>query len=238
MDLFLIYPVQIAYTLVMLVVTSVFDIKYREVPNKLWIPFLPLAIFTYLEWPYVNPIVFVYSVAVSVVLLLVMAKAGLMGGADVVLILLLGLGNPIVLPPLFPRLSLLGGEAITVVIYTSVSIVLWGLVNALRNARDVSSLSGGSKWVIAFSGKKMTVGEFLKSRFYFPLTEIDESGNVRLRTHFKVEEDDAYWRKRFEVLLRRGVVREDTEIWVAWGVPVIPFFLIGYVVSLVVGLPL
>jgi preflagellin peptidase FlaK len=236
-DFYLIYPVQIAYTLVMLVITSIFDIKYREVPDKLWIPFVPMAIFTYLEWPYVNALVFVYSVVTSVILLLIMAKVGLMGGADVVLILLLGLGNPLVIPLLFPRLSLMGGEAITVVIYASIFIVLWGLVNALRNVRHVSSLSGSNKWMIAFSGRKMTVREFLNSRFYFPLTEIDDSGNVRLRTHFKVEEDDAYWRKRYEELLRKGVVREDTEIWVTWGVPVIPFFLMGYVVSLVVGLP-
>lgn len=221
----------------MLIITSIFDIKYREIPEKLWIPFAPLAVFTYLELHYVNLILFVYSVVVSVALLTVMTYVGLMGGADVILILLLGLGNPVVMPIFFPRFSLLGGEAITVVLYTSLIITLVGLYNMLRNWKYAKDVTGANRFLLAFSGKRMTVSQFLNSRFYFPLTEIDESGRMRVRTTFRADEDDAYWRKKYAELLERGVVKESTEIWVTWGVPVIPFFLIAYVISLVVGLP-
>jgi len=231
------YPIQVSYTLLMLIITSIFDIKSREVPEKLWIPFAPLAVFTYLELHYVNLLLFVYSVVVSVALLMVMTYVGLMGGADVVLILLLGLGNPVVMPIFFPRLSLLGGEAITVVLYTSLIITLVGLYNTIRNWKYTKDVTGANRFLLAFSGKRMTVSQFLNSRFYFPLTEIDESGRMRLRTTFRTDEDDAYWRKKYAELLERGVVNESTEIWVTWGVPVIPFFLIAYVISLVVGLP-
>jgi len=43
--------------------------------------------------------------------------------------------------------------------------------------------------------------------------------------------------EKYAELLERGVIKESSEIWVTWGVPVIPFFLIAYVISLVVGLP-
>ena len=237
MNFLLIYPLQVAYSLVMLVVASIFDIKSREVPDRLWIPFLPMVVFTYLELDYVNTFVFVYSVAVSVAVLFVLTKLGLMGGADVVLMALLGLGNPVVLPLFFPRFSLIGGEAITVLIYTSLLIALSGVSNLLRNYSHTKGLDMKTRLVLAYSGKRMKVRDFLNSKFHFPLTVIDDKGNVKLRTTFQVEEDDRVWREKYAELVRKGVLKEDAEIWVTWGVPVIPFFLLGYVLSLFVGLP-
>ena len=237
MNFLLIYPLQVAYSLVMLVVTSIFDIKSREIPDKLWIPFLPMVVFTYLEHDYVNAFVFVYSVVMSVVVLLALTKVGLMGGADVVLMALLGLGNPIVLPFFFPRFSLIGGESLTVLIYTSLLIALSGVSNLLRNYSHTKGLDTKTRLVLAYSGKRMKVRDFLNSRFLYPLTVIDDKGNVKLRTTFQVEEDDRVWREKYAELVRKGVLKEDAEIWVTWGVPVIPFFLIGYVLSLFVGLP-
>jgi Type IV leader peptidase family. len=151
----------------MLIITSIFDIKSREVPEKLWIPFAPLAVFTYLELHYVNLLLFIYSVVVSVALLMVMTYVGLMGGADVVLILLLGLGNPVVMPIFFPRFSLLGGEAITVVLYTSLIITLVGLYNAIKNWKYTKDVTGANRFLLAFSGKRMAVSQFLNSSSTF-----------------------------------------------------------------------
>ncbi len=238
MILSLIYPIQIVYTLIMLIVTSIFDIKYREVPDRLWIPFVPLVVFTYLEFKYVNPFVFAYSLIVSVVLLLVLAKVGLMGGADVVLMLLLGLGNPVVFPLIFNRFSLVGGEALTVLMYTSFAIFLTGVVNFLRNFGKTKGLDLRTRLVLSYSGRRMKVRDFLTSKFLFPLTLVDDRGNVTLRLTFGVDEDDKAWRERYAELVRKGILKDDAEIWVTWGVPVIPFFLIGYVASLIVGLPI
>mgnify|MGYP001770635756 CR=1 FL=1 len=234
----LIYPFQVAYSLVMLVVTSIFDIKSREIPDKLWIPFLPIVVFTYLEHEYVNTFVFVYSVIMSLVVLLALTKLGLMGGADVVLMVLLGLGNPVVRPFFFPRFSLMGGESLTVLIYTSLIIALGGVSNLLRNYSRTKGFDIRTRLVLAYSGKRMKVRDFLNSRFIYPLTVIDDKGNMKLRTTFQVEEDDRVWREKYAELVRKGVLKDDMEIWVTWGVPVIPFFLIGYVLSLFVGLPI
>jgi len=38
-------------------------------------------------------------------------------------------------------------------------------------------------------------------------------------------------------MLAEGKVREDTMIWVTWGVPVLTFMLFAYLLSLLIGLP-
>ncbi|MEM4912284.1 MAG: A24 family peptidase C-terminal domain-containing protein, partial [Metallosphaera sp.] len=54
---------------------------------------------------------------------------------------------------------------------------------------------------------------------------------------FSVEEDDSYWREVYKRLVNERKVSLDKYIWVAWGVPVLPFLLAGYIISLVIGLP-
>ncbi|AAY79562.1 conserved protein [Sulfolobus acidocaldarius DSM 639] len=91
---------------------------------------------------------------------------------------------------------------------------------------------------LAISARRIKVKDFLSSKFLFPLTVIDEKGNQSIRTSFDVEEDDEEWRKLYREYVGKGLIREEDYIWVMWGVPVIPFFFLGYLISLVIGFPI
>lgn len=91
--------------------------------------------------------------------------------------------------------------------------------------------------ILALSAKRMKVKDFLNSSFLFPLTQVDDDGNVTLRSTFSIEEDDKEWKQKFRKLVEERRISEDSYIWVAWGVPVLPFMLIGYLLSLVIGFP-
>lgn len=158
-------------------------------------------------------------------------------GADVICATLVGALNPVTHPFLFPNLSGRGLEGLTVLLYTAIAIAVAGVLNLGRNFRYTSGLPWFKRLPLAFSGRRITVEEFLRSKFLFPLTEITEDGNLKLRTTFSVDEDDSKWRETFRLLLEQGKIGNDTYIWVAWGVPVLTFMLAAYVFSLMVGLP-
>ncbi|BCU69483.1 peptidase A24 [Stygiolobus caldivivus] len=223
----------------MLVHTSILDIKTREVDLKIWLIYSPLIIFLYFDYRHVIPLLYIYSVVTTNVLIYVFYRLALMGGADLFLSIILSLSNAAVYPIFFPRFSELGIEPLVIVLYASLLIGISAIMNLLRNIGKVErNLPFSTKLSLLISGKKITVRQFLDSKFLFPLTQVNEDGTVSIRTSFSVDEDDAEWRKKFQEYIEKGIIKEDDEIWVVWGVPVIPFILAGYVLSLIIGLPL
>lgn len=221
----------------MLIHVSILDIKYREVKLKTWLFYVPLVVFFIFYVEKINLFLYLYSLGVSIVVLYMFYKLSLMGGADLFAILLIGLSNPSVHPLLFPTFSELGMEPLIVILYTSISVFLVSLFNFARYFKYTKGMPFGKRVILALSAKRIKVKDFLDSSFLFPLTQVDESGNITLRTTFSIEEDDKEWRLRFKKLVEEGKISEDSYIWVAWGVPVLPFMLIGYLVSLIIGLP-
>ncbi|BDC18956.1 hypothetical protein HS5_18460 [Acidianus sp. HS-5] len=164
-------------------------------------------------------------------------RLSLVGGADLIAIFIIGLSNPVVRPFFFPTLSELGIEPLTVILYSSLSIFLVSLYNLAKYFKYTKGMPLSKRIVFALSAKRMKVKDFLNSSFLFPLTQIDDSGNVTLRNTFSIEEDDKEWRQKFRKLVEERKIAEDSYIWVAWGVPVLPFILVGYLLSLVIGFP-
>ncbi len=129
-------------------------------------------------------------------------------------------------------------EPLIVVLYSSVLIVLAGITNFFSNFKYTKGMPLTTRLTISFTAKRMRVDQFLKSKFLFPLTEIDDEGKESLRLGFSVEEDDSVWREKYSKLVTEGKLEPSKIIWVAWGVPVLAFILLGYLISLVVGLPI
>lgn len=223
----------------MLLHTSYLDIKSREVDLKIWLFYSPLIFLFIFQYHNLSLFLFLYSVLTTNVLILIFYWLSLMGGADLFLSLILSFSNASVRPLFFSTFSSIGLEPLIVLLYSSALILLDGIVNLLRNFKYTSDYSFGTRLTLALSGKRITVKEFLNSKFLFPLTQIDEhTGTITLRTTFSVEEDDAEWRKKFKEYVEKGLIKEDDYIWVMWGVPVIPFIALGYFLSLIVGLPI
>ena len=223
----------------MLIHTSYLDIKYREVNPKIWLIYSPLILFFFINFQRLNLFLFFYSYIISSILIFIFYYFSLLGGADLFLLLILNLANAHVRSLLGDSYFINSGmEPLIVIIYSLIPIVIVGLGNLLFNLHKTpKDLSLKTRMTLAFSGRQMTIKEFLNSKFVFPLTEIDQNGSRQVRLSFSIEEDDSEWRKRYEKLLKEGLVREDEKIWVAWGVPVIPFILLGYSLLIIFGFP-
>ncbi|ARM77088.1 A24 family peptidase C-terminal domain-containing protein [Acidianus manzaensis] len=225
----------------MFIHASILDIKYREIDLKIWALYSPLVIFIIFYIKSINLLLYSYSLGVSLILLYIFYRFSLMGGADIFAILISGLANAKVYPFLniFPTsfLSQLGIEPLVIMLYSSILIFLMSLFNFLKNFKYTKDLSLSQRILIALSAKRIKVKDFLNSKFLFPLTQINENGDRELRTTFSIEEDDKEWREKFRNLLSNGRIKEDDYIWVAYGIPVIPYMFIGFLLSLLVGFP-
>ncbi len=219
--------------------TSYLDIRDREVDPVIWVFYSPLIVFGFLNFHYLNLFLFGYSYVISSIVIIVFYYLSLLGGADLFLLLILNLANAHI-ETLFGNSFLIreGIEPLIVLIYSLLPVTIAGIANMIRNyPRTPRCFDTKKKLLLAFSGKQMTVDKFLKSKFVFPLTEVDPKGNKNVRLSFSIEEDDAEWRQKYSELLEKGILRGDEKIWVAWGVPVIPFILLGYTLLLIVGFP-
>ncbi|MDT7901827.1 MAG: A24 family peptidase C-terminal domain-containing protein [Acidianus sp.] len=222
----------------MLIHVSILDLKYREVDFKIWLIYLPLVVFFIFYVHRIDLFLYSYSLGVSVFVLYMFYKLSLMGGADLMAILIIGLSNPSVYPLFFPTFSELGMEPLIVILYSSISVFLVSLYNLVKYFKYTKGMPFSKRIILALSAKRIKVKDFLNSSFLFPLTQVDDNGNVTLRSTFSIEEDDNEWKQKFRKLVEERRISEDSYIWVAWGVPVLPFMLIGYLLSLVLGFPL
>jgi preflagellin peptidase FlaK len=221
----------------MLLHTSILDIIKREVELKTWLIYSPLIVFLYFDLFKINILIFIYSFIIIILLSYLLYKFSLLGGADVMALLLLGLGNSYVEPLFFPKLSKLGMEPMIVLFYSSIYVLALGIYNFMKNYKHTSNMPFSLRIILSFNGKRMKVKDFLNSKFYFPLTIVNENSR-ELRTSFSIDEDDSEWRRIYSELVKKGILREDEYIWVSWGVPILPFILLGYITSLFIGLPL
>jgi len=223
----------------MLLHVTYLDLKTREIDLKIWLLYSPLALFFLFQYKNLNIFLYLYSVITVNILLLVFYYVSLMGGADLFLSLILSLSNASVRPLFFSNFSMIGLEPLTILLYSSLLIFLTSIGNLLRNYSYTKGYPLKLRIILALSGKRIKVKDFLNSKFLFPLTQIDESsGQVAIRTTFLVDEDDAEWRRKFSEYVKKGLIKEEDYIWVTWGVPVIPFIALGYFISLISGLPL
>lgn len=222
----------------MLIHTSILDLKSREVDLKIWLYYLPLIIFLYFDIKYIYLPLYLYSLTTSSILLILLYKMSMLGGADIFASIILSLSNASIISLIPSRLVRIGIEPILILLYTSLSILVYSGINFVRNFKDVKGLSVTQKMLLALVGKKIKIKDFLNSKFLFPLTTIKENGSVELRFNFNIEEDDKEWREYYKRLLEKRIIKEDDIIWVTWGVPVLPFMLLGYLLTLILGFPI
>ena len=223
----------------MLLHATYLDLKSREIDLKIWLLYSPLVLLFLFQYRNLNIFLYLYSAITANVLLLIFYYVSLIGGADLFLSLILSLSNASVRPLFFARLSVMGLEPLTILLYSSLSILLISIGNLVRNYPYTRGYPIGLRLILALSGRRVKVKDFLNSKFLYPLTQIDESSKqITIRTTFSVEEDDAEWRRKFSEYVKKGLINEDDYIWVTWGIPVIPFMTLGYFISLISGLPL
>lgn len=228
MDLSLI---PILVTLLTLVIASLYDIKYREIPEYIWLPALIISLIT-LFMIKVDLIVLAISL-IPALILFTLSFIGMIGGADFLAILLVGISTPYLNVIPISLLTLLYSALIP-----SFTIIYNVLINLIKYKELINNLKCGmsNKVLLIFLGRPMRIGDYVRSKFMYPLTLVrcsNEGSEIVCRTSFNIDEDYRDHIKNFKLCLSKGVLRTDDYVWVTPAFPHIVFITIGYVLSLI-----
>ena len=239
----------ILLTLFFFVLSSVYDLKTREVDDKVWLVYGSIGAALTASRLILDPsalIVTAISIAVATVLALGIFYFGLFGGADAKAIICLGLTLPLApvsfqsvlgYPhPFFPVTAMIMGYI------CSASVAVWfGVRNSITYARlggrMFDGLESEPKWrkLMAFlTGYRAGVSK-LRSTFYlYPMEEVPAGAAKRsFKFFFDAEIDRDQLVSSFVESLSR--VGYQGDVWVTPGLPMLLFILMGLVITLIFG---
>jgi len=257
-------PIQFEYgsilvSLLCLAVGVVYDVKTREVTDKLWLVYgalgLTLTIIrTFVDASLILPIIL--SIGLSTLLALGLAQFALFGGADAKALICLALTTPLTptfAHPMFgyayPFLPIL--VMLTAFVYSG-SVVMWILGKNLSRYIHTGELgfSGAlaeeSCWKKAFavmSGYPVSLLELKASIHLYPMEGFTQEGNgVKRRFIFSLNiAERAESISKLDALAREHFSEVDFEklkLWATPGLPMLLFIFISFLSSLIVGDPM
>jgi preflagellin peptidase FlaK len=246
---------KIAFTLVFLARFSIEDYRRREVEDpEVYAYVAGSAVFyalstmiVVLNLPPAYAAVFTaLSLTIAPALFTLLHVKGLMGLGDVYVAT--GLSLSFTYPVLFNETGLPGTPVtappiILIILYACASVIIYSIGKALYIAarhRDLlKGLKPAEKILLPVIAKPMTVEEYLGTRFFYPLTIIEEDGGAvkqRVRLSYDVEKEDyREHQARLKTLVEKGVVKPETRIWVSHGIPFLTLILLGFAIFILLG---
>ncbi len=224
--------IPISATLITLTVATYYDLRTREIAEFIWVPALLISVLSAYFISKPNVLVIAFSL-LPALLLLIFTLLGLIGGADFLAMLLIGLSTPYfnVLP--ISLLTLLYSTLIP-----STLVIRNFVLNLVKYRNLYEKLDCGKtpKWPLLFLGKPIKVEAFLKSKFMYPLTVFKcgpKNYSVVCRASFDINEDSREHVNQVSMCLNKGYLKADDRIWVTPALPHILFITIGYVLALI-----
>lgn len=250
-------PVRLSICLIFLSIATAYDIKFREVPNLIWIIFAPLGLALSLTSLALNmsdqQLIFTWIVILIIMLGLSLALFyfGLVGGADSKALICLALSAPARLDigvigmishnrlqQIFPILVPISTFNNAVLLAASLIIVM-----VLRNIVDLVRSSGGIfrglegesslKKALAFMVGYRVDAKKLRSKrnYYISMEEFSFERDGSVIRHLKlfrpVGADD-----RVRVEVPEGF---EGKVWVTPGLPFLLFIEAGFIVTIFLG---
>lgn len=233
---------------------SAFDLKKREVSDKLWLIYGPLGLILTLAELFFrtsSAMLVTASITLATIVSLGLFYFGLLGGADAKAVICLAITMPLApqsyesmigyVQPFFPIVVVMTGF-----ICSASTIVWFGLANLLRSLTQPIPLFDGlqhepswKKMLAAITGYPADISK-LRSTFYLYPMET-------------VEEDSVGSQRRFQLFVSAEAEREELissltgslqkvgspdKVWVTPGLPMLLFILIGLIITLVLGDPI
>jgi len=241
-------------SLVFFVIAAVYDLRIREVPDKVWLVYgliglglIAMRLYSGLESFYLMAI----SIVLSVILSLVMAHLGVFGGADAKAMICLSLAVPLVpvgfryvvvwfLVPFFPLIILTLGYLLSFS-----SSLFFALRNICGYLRDGSSMFDGfhdesfvKKIFVVLTAYRCNPEMLQAARFLYPMEHVvtgkDGLRERRFDLSFSIaDEKDATLSNYLEALPSVG---NPSMIWVTPGLPMIVFFLLAVIIVVAANL--
>ncbi len=241
-------------TILSLGVGSVYDLKTREVSDKVWMIYGLIGIALTIDRLFVNRtnlILTFLSVALAISISLVMSHFGLFAGADAKSIICLSLAIPVFpqsLQPLFGRvLPFFPLDVIVTGYVIALSVPLWigarNLITFLfKGGRMFQGLKAEPAWkklLAALTGYQTSLRK-LQSTFYLYPLEKAVSDSKGARRVFQLYESAEADRDTLvsNFMKSHSKLGPSKKVWVTPGLPMVLFFLIGVIVVLVVGDPI
>jgi preflagellin peptidase FlaK len=242
---------RVLISLIFLSYASWADFKTREVSNKVWAIFAPLAFLLtalqYILFPQDLLYSYVLPFVVTLALSLVLFYAGGFGGADAKALICLSLALPNYphyllespigyLPLIFPlsvfvNAVFLASFSVTYVLLRS---FFWKHKNKKKLFNGFEKESLGRKILVLLSGYKVNIAELEKKGYLYPLEDFD----ARLEEKRKLiaiprDEEREKIVSRLLEAERSGQIKGD--VWATPGLPMLVFITVGLVIALVFG---
>ena len=246
--------ISVSMTLLTLTVASIYDLRTREVPDKLWLVYGPIGLLLTTYRTLLEPQALLFtavSIGVSILLAFGLVLFGLSGGADAKALICLGLALPVPPTILNPMLGFLHPLFPVVVFVTayiaSLSVAVWMLGKNLTLFGKLRSgifkgLEREPTWkkCLAFITGFPTETSRLQSTFYlFPMEKVVENEAGAHRTfeiYSNADVDREQLLSEFNESMKK--VGSPNIVWVTPGLPLLVFILIGLMIGLTIGDPL
>jgi preflagellin peptidase FlaK len=244
----------ILITLVFFSLGSYFDLKSREVSDRVWLAYAPFGVALTIGRLIVDQsasFLVLASICLTVVLSFGLFYLGLFGGADAKAILCMGLAipiNPSTYRPLIGYAYPFFPIIVTITSYLcSTSVVLWlglrNIVDYLHRGEQMfegfHEESGWRKALACLTGFPVELAR-LRSTFYlYPMEKIVQSESTvhrAFRLFVSAEED-----REQEILTLENQLQQIEyagEVWVTPGLPQLLFLLIALIITLIAGDPI
>ncbi len=233
---------KILFIIVLMVVTSYMDLKKREIPLKVWAVSLPFAliltIIEYINSHFVNiGMIYVYIIGLvfSVGLSVLFYMFDFFGGADMFAFITLSIVFPINLVKEFmipPQLLLILYASITGLFF-SLAYFLFNIIN--RNWRKLPhNIRSLQKITLMFLGIPVKSKDYIKMKFYYPLTIYNCNKEPKIRYSFSIEEEYEDSIRYVKELIEKKCIGSDTYLWVTYGIPFLINIYVGFIMTLLV----
>jgi preflagellin peptidase FlaK len=229
---FLITELKLLLIACVLVVASYQDLKTREIDDRIWLVAGGLGglltIVEIITTPAYPLALAGFSIIITTVIALGIFYSGLYGGADAKALIAIALTLPLlpfsypIMSPIYP-LTIFGNALLLSVLL----VPLNGVLNLLLIARgnrlfEGVKATGLQKFAAFFTGTKVSPSTAMSVHFSL-LEKVSGIGERYLKIFTKVEDVDE------PKVIPKGV----TKVWVTPAIPMIIFFLIGFLISLV-----
>jgi preflagellin peptidase FlaK len=251
---------QIALSLSVLLYASWSDYKTREVSNRVWTIYAPVALVLSLSElilyaPARLPF-YGLSFGVTAVIAILLFYTGGFGGADSKALMCIALALPFATGVLFTNLSPLGESPLAQNIFpltvfsngvlfaaaTAIYMLLRNVVWHLKNGKKffegtLAKESVGKKLLVMITGYRVPLQRLKETWHVYPLEDIHEenSGKMPERRLLTVPKDEG----RDEIITRLSKAADsgaiNSHVWATPGLPMLIFITIGLVVALLFG---
>jgi preflagellin peptidase FlaK len=251
---------KITLSLAFLLYASWSDYKTREVSNRVWVLFAPLALFlTLAELLLYEPsklLLFGLSVGVTVAIAFILFYSGGFGGADSKAIMCIALALPFSLetpfaPALAAGISPLSRTLFPITIFSNAVLfaALSGIAMLLLNlkwrlttgkkifAGSLATESIGKKILVLITGYKVSVAKLKAKWHIYPMEDIEEDNgeNPFKRKLVVVPRDEG--RDKIVERLSKAVDagKIDADVLATPGLPMLIFITAGLIIALLFG---